>query len=62
MVCFGVSISLMLPIGVRTLDHLELSIVRERISIFDKESCGVPVTKIRKKLQQVKNPLNWYLR
>ena len=53
MVCLR--ISLVLPIGVRTLDHLELPIVRERISIFNKEPCCVPVTEIREKLQQEKN-------
>ena len=38
----------LLPIGVRSFDHLELSRIRERVSVLNKETCGVPVTKIRK--------------
>lgn len=43
-----------LPVRVRSLNHLELPGVRERISILNKEPCGTPLTEIRKQLKSKK--------
>ena len=40
-----------LPVRVRSLNHLELPGVRERISILNKEPCGTPFTEMRKQLK-----------